>query len=154
MSQHPSKASFWTIGISGLFGIFLGAGGMFFSSQQANTAENHYFMELDKLRHSIYLESSLSFEEKLAALKQLKEVMNRGYQFVFDENITQDIASISSSIWNINQASQASDLAAAEARIIEQKKLFDAAQKRKELAVKTNPLLYLDCGAGANQICP
>ena len=40
--EISSRRSFWTsLGLSGLIGIAIGAGGMYFSLKQAITAENH-----------------------------------------------------------------------------------------------------------------
>lgn len=154
MNTHSHRGSFWTIGLSGLIGATIGAGGMYFSQKQANTAENQYFMELDQLRHSAFLNSNVSFEERLEDLRSLQRVKDTGFRGVFEENLMRDIAELEISIKNIENARLESEAAAEEARLAEAAREEAASQARKEQAVRTNPLIFENCGFGTNRICP
>lgn len=154
MNQHSSTNSFWQLGITGLLGAAIGAGGMFFSQKQANVAENQYFMELDQLRHSAFLNDTVSFEEKLENLNLFRDIRTHGFRTVFENNLKRDIAEITISIANIEQARKESEEAAAQVRQAEETKAAAAAQQRKEQAVRTNPLIFENCGFGTKQICP
>ena len=154
MNSGNSANSFWQLGITGLLGVAIGAGGMFFSQKQANVAENQYFMELDQLRHSAFLNDTISFEDKLENLKLFQEIRTHGFRTVFENNLHRDITEITASIANIEQARKESAEAADQARKVEETKAAAAAQLRKEQAVRTNPLIFENCGFGTKQICP
>lgn len=154
MNTKPTRNSFWTLGLSGLIGAAIGAGGMFYSQKQANTAENHYFMELDQLRHSAFLNETVSFEDRLVDLHLLQQVNRSGFRTVFEQNLERDIEEIEASIAKIEQARLESEAAAEQARIAEEARAEAAAQARKEQAVRTNPLIFENCGFGTNRICP
>lgn len=154
MTTTSSRGSFWTLGLSGLIGAAIGAGGMFYSQKQATTAENQYFMELDQLRHSAILSEKVSFEKKLDNLRLLQQVRSNGFRHVFEQNLERDIAEIESAIEKIEQARLESEAAAEEARRTEEARAEAAAQERKEQAVQTNPLIFENCGFGTKQICP
>jgi hypothetical protein len=154
MTSTSTHGSFWTLGISGLIGATIGAGGMYFSQKQANTAENQYFMELDRLRHSAFLNENVPFEAKLQDLNLLQEVRRNGFRHVFEQNLKRDIAEIELSIETIEQARLESEEAAREARRVEEARAEAAAQERKEQAVRTNPLIFESCGYGTTRICP
>lgn len=148
------SSAFWSIGLSGLIGAAIGAGSMFFTQKQATTAENHYYMELDKLRHAAFVQPNLSFEERLAVLENLDQARRQGYRAVFDNNLRRDIIEVTAAIERIQEASRASEAAAAEARRIEEARAAAEAQARREQAVRTNPLIFLDCGPGTQFFCP
>ncbi|WGI21561.1 hypothetical protein [Amylibacter sp. IMCC11727] len=152
MSQNEN--SFWRFGIVGLAGMVVGAGGMFISHQQATTAENQFYMELDQLRHSLVLEVDTSFEEKLSRIKLLKEAKNKGFEAIFESNLQRDIDEITLSISKIAAARKESEAAAEKARKAEEARAAAAAQARKEQAVRVNPLIFENCGRGTNKICP
>lgn len=154
MDTKQPRSSFWTIGLSGLIGAAIGVGGTFYSQKQATTAENHYFMELDQLRHSTFLNETVSFEERLVDLRSLQEINRSGFRFVFERNLERDIQEIEASIARIEQARLESEAAAEQARIAEEALAEAAAQGRREQAVRTNPLIFENCGFGTNRICP
>ena len=164
MGEHNVRNTFWSLGISGLIGAAIGAGGAYFTQKQANIVENQYFMELDFRRHSAMLSEGLSFEDKLENLNLLKDARIQGFQSIFDRNLKRDINEVTASITAIEKARKASEAAAATvrqqeeaaaiARQKEQDKADAAAQLRKEQAVRTNPVIFDSCGFGTNQICP
>ncbi len=154
MSNNNSRGSFWTLGLSGLIGVVIGAGGMYFSQKQANTAENQYFMELDQLRHSTFLNEDVSFEDKLENLRILDNVRSRGFRHVFEKNLQRDISEIQDSIERIAEAKRKSEEAATAARLAEEQRAKDMAEIRKQQAVRTNPLIFENCGFGSNTLCP
>jgi hypothetical protein len=148
------SSAFWSIGLSGLIGAAIGAGSVFFTQKQATTTENHYYMELDKLRHATFVQENLSFEERLAALQNLNQARRQGYRAVFDDNLSRDISEITAAISRIEEARRASEEAAAEVRRVEEARAAEEAQARREQAVRTNPLILMDCGPGTQFYCP
>jgi len=168
MVETASKRSFWSLGISGLVGAVIGIGGTFFSQQQANTAQNHYYMELDRLRHNIVLNDTVDFGEKFDDLQLLKEVKQNGFRSVFEQNLERDIEEISIAIENIKRAEEAAaeaaadaddaraaaEIAAKAATSQENARAAAAAQARKEKAVRINPLIFENCGRGTGIHCP
>lgn len=149
-----TNQSFWSWGIGGLIGAAIGAGSMYFSQQQSEISENHYFMELDRLRHAISLEEGTSFEEKLSLLTALREAKENGFRPVFAQKLDDDINDLTATIARIEQAEQEGAAAAEEARRIEEARAAAAAQERKEQAVRTNPLIFENCGGNTGRYCP
>lgn len=154
MGKDRPSGAFWSWGISGLVGAAIGAAGMLISQKQANTAENHFYMELDQMRHAAFLNPDASFEDKLDDLMRLQSVRRHGFRRVFEQNLASDIAEIEDSLKEIQRARQQSEAAAARARQIETTKAAEAAQARKEQAVRTNPLIFENCGGRTNILCP
>jgi hypothetical protein len=154
MTNRDGANSFWRFGIVGLAGMIVGAGGMYFSHQQATTAENQFYMELDQVRHAMFLDSGTSFEEKLTRMQLLKDAKDRGFQAIFESNLQNDIDEITRSIAKIDNARKESQLAAENARKAEEERAAAAAQARKEQAVRVNPLIFENCGRGTNKLCP
>lgn len=148
------NTSFWSVTISGLIGVAIGAGSMFFAQKSATTAENQYFMELDLLRISTISDNKRSFEDKLEALTLLEKANTSGFRAVFLENLKEDIEQTSTVIANITEAQQESAEKAAQALREEQSKAALAAQQSKERAITTNPAFFFECGQGTKTICP
>lgn len=125
-------------------------------------AENQYFMQLDQLRHSVFLEENVSFEKKRENLYLLQNIKNKGFRHVFERNLERDIEEIETEIAKIKQARVESEAAAAEARRAAEVRAEAAAQRRKEQAVRINPLIFDTCGIKPNSatfkrsglICP
>ena len=152
MATTAQRSAFWSIGISGLIGAAIGAGGTFFAQKQANTAENHFYMELDQFRHAIVLNATTSFEEKRADLERLSKVRRNGFRAVFEDNLEKDISELDTRLANIRKAENAA--AAEEARRVEEAKAAAQAQARKEQAVRSNPIIFENCGGRSGVLCP
>ncbi len=115
--EEATKRSFWNFGIGGLIGAAIGGFGTYFAQQQVTLAENQYFMELDKLRLAIMVESTEDFETQLEELQALKEVREKGYRPVFETTLENDIAEVQGRIARVAKAK--ADAAAAEAATAE-----------------------------------
>ncbi|MFW2544557.1 hypothetical protein ACN2XU_18125 [Primorskyibacter sp. 2E107] len=152
--SETGGASFWSIGLSGLIGVAIGAGGTFYAQKQATTAENEYFMALDQMRLSIMVSETMSFEEKQADLNRLQQVRHKGFRLVFDQNIDRDLEELDASLARISEARARSEAEAEAARQEETQKAAAAAQDQKVQAVRTNPLIMENCGRGTTIICP
>lgn len=152
--MSDNSSSFWKFTAGGLAGAVIAYFGVLYAQKQASTAENHYFMELDQLRHAIILAETDNFEEKLELLIGLREAKESGFRPVFSRNLDSDIREVQDALARIAAAEQESVAAAVEARRQEEERAAAEAQERKEQAVRVNPLIYQDCGGNTGRYCP
>ena len=157
--ETSTRGTFWIAVISGLIGAAIGAGGVYFSQEQATIAENQYYMQLDQLRLSEFA-SGESLEKRLESMRDFEKIENEGYRRSFNDSLKVSIDLLETEIAEIKKA--ASKNAEETARLEAEATAKAEAKRQFEQAVRTNPLIFDSCDSKSSSgtwrrsglICP
>ena len=149
--KQNNKSSF---AIGGIMGTAIGAIAAYFAFVSADTAENQYFMQLDRMRLETLSDANQGFEAQLKFLQLLENAHKYGFRQVFEDNLKTDIKETKRAIANIQAAKKKTEAEAAAALLKEQEAAAQRAEAQKVKASKTNPIIFDACFQDRTRICP